>query len=128
MMMKRATKWASGLAAVAVLATLAVASAARAATPYDGKWSVSIITDNGDCDRAYRYEIVISNGHVTYDSQEILVSGQVNAGGQVSVTIKHGQDSANGSGRLSGDTGTGRWTGQSTANKCSGHWEAERRS
>jgi hypothetical protein len=128
MTMRRATKWVSSLAAVALLAALAAVATARAATPYDGKWSVSIITDNGDCDRAYRYEIVITNGRVTYDSQEILVSGQVNSGGQVSVTIKHGQDSANGSGRLAGDAGTGHWSGQSTANKCSGHWEAERRS
>jgi hypothetical protein len=127
MTMKRATEWSAGLAGVVLLAGLAAGSAALASTPYDGKWSVSVITDSGDCDRAYRYEINIVDGRLTYDDPAFAVSGRVDAGGQVNVTIKHGQDGASGSGRLSGAAGSGHWSGQSTTNKCSGHWEAERR-
>jgi hypothetical protein len=116
------------LAGAVLLTALAAGSAALARTPYDGKWSVSIITDTGDCDRGYRYEINIVDGRLTYDDPAFVISGQVGANGQVTVTIKHGQDGASGSGRLAGDAGTGRWSGASTTNKCSGHWEAERRS
>src|SRR5688572_10915092 len=51
----------AALAAV-VLAATAAASAARAATPFDGAWSVLIVTEKGECDRAYRYPVRIQNG------------------------------------------------------------------
>jgi hypothetical protein len=128
MTMKRATEWAASLAGIVLLAALAAGSAAVAKSPYDGKWSVSIITDSGDCDRAYRYEIQIADGRVTYNDPTFDVSGQVNASGVVTVTIKLGQQAATGSGRLSGAAGTGHWSGHSPTQQCSGHWEAERRS
>ncbi len=52
---------ASTLALVCV-AALATESPAR--TPFDGAWSVLIVTTQGDCDRAYRYGVTIDNGNV----------------------------------------------------------------
>jgi len=106
-----------------------VASRTAAATPYDGLWSVLIITDSGTCDRGYRYALRIVNGRVTYDDPSFDVSGRVAPGGQVSVSVRHGQSGASGTGRLSAASGTGagRWSGMSGGSRCAGHWEAEKR-
>ena len=104
-----------------------IESAAAARTPYDGVWSVLIVTDSGTCDRGYRYELRISNGNVTYDDPSFRVSGRVVAGGRVSVTVARGDQQASGTGRLSRDYGQGLWRGGSPSAQCSGHWEAERR-
>lgn len=106
----------------------AAAPAAHARTPFDGQWSVSIVTDAGEtCDRAYRYSLRITDGRITYDDPAFDVSGRVSANGQVSVVVRHGQQQAVGTGRLSRDSGEGVWSGQSQSARCSGHWEADRR-
>ena len=112
-------------------------AAARSARPapaapasvaqFDGNWSVSIVTDSGSCDRGYRYALRIADGRIYYDNPSFSVSGQVNARGQVSVTVGAGGQSASGIGRLSRDYGEGTWIGRSASDQCSGHWEAERR-
>jgi hypothetical protein len=107
---------------------LPTASAAQARTPFDGRWSVSIVTDAGDtCDRAYRYELHIADGVISYDDPSFGVSGRVAPNGQVRVVVRHGQQEAVGTGRLSHDSGEGLWSGQSPSARCSGHWEADRR-
>jgi len=115
------------VAAVLLAGSLWTGPAAQARMPYDGLWSVSIITDAGTCDRGYRYAVHIVDGRVTYDDPNFDIHGEVNARGQVTVTIRAGQNEANGSGRLSGDYGEGSWSGSSPTARCSGHWEAERR-
>jgi hypothetical protein len=103
------------------------ATPAQARGPFDGNWSVLIVTDSGSCDRAYRYALKIADGRVFYDDPSFNVSGHVDARGNVSVGVSAGGQSANGSGRLSGNYGDGRWSGRSSTSACSGHWEAERR-
>jgi hypothetical protein len=114
-------------AAVLLGVPLWVSSAAAARTPYDGLWSVAIITDSGTCDRGYRYALRIADGKVTYDDPSFNVTGQVNARGQVTVMLRFGDEEASGTGRLLRDTGEGMWSGHSSTSQCSGHWEAERR-
>jgi hypothetical protein len=111
----------------AALALPIGASQAQARGPYDGNWSVLIVTDSGTCDRAYRYALRIADGRVFYDDPTFNVSGHVDARGNVSVGVSAGGQSANGSGHLSGDYGDGHWSGRSSTSACSGHWEAERR-
>lgn len=95
---------------------------------YDGFWSVLIVTEAGTCDRAYRYGLRIAQGVVHYDGEAgVTMTGRVDRNGRVTVTLSRGQQSAQGSGRLSGDEGTGTWRGSSSTNQCSGYWEAERR-
>ena len=110
-----------------ILAGLGVPGLAMARTPFDGAWSVLIVTDQGTCDRAYRYALRIADGRVYYDDPSFSVSGSVNARGQVEVGVEAGGQSATGHGRLSGDYGQGSWSGRSSTSACSGHWEAERR-
>jgi hypothetical protein len=113
------------LAAPLWLALTAPLAVAR--TPYDGLWSVLIVTDAGDCDRAYRYALHIENGRIYYDDPNIGISGQVGARGQVRVVVSAGEREASGTGRLSADYGEGVWSGGSSTGRCSGYWQAERR-
>jgi hypothetical protein len=118
----------AGLSAVVVTAILfGSAPAATAHTPFDGAWSVLVVTDRGGCDRAYRYALHIENGRVSYDNPSISVSGRVDGAGRVRVALSAGGQSASGSGRLAGNSGRGSWSGRSSVSQCSGHWEAERR-
>jgi hypothetical protein len=115
-------------ASVLALVTIgATATTAPARNPYDGAWSVLIVTERGSCDRAYRYGIQIVNGNVMYDGGAVNFSGRVAGNGAVRVVVTSGSARANGSGRLSRNTGRGSWAGRSSSDACSGYWEAERR-
>src|SRR5215471_3830480 len=100
---------------------------ATARTPFDGAWSVLIVTDRGTCDRAYRYALRIAEGRVYYDDPSFNISGGVDGAGRVRVAVNAGGQSATGYGQLSGEYGRGSWSGRSSSSQCSGHWEAERR-
>jgi len=92
---------------------------------YDGMWSVVIVTEEGTCDRAFRYPIRIANGTlVNAGNSAISITGSVRENGSIIVTLSEGGKDATGSGRLSTTTGAGSWRGGA----CAGTWEAERRS
>lgn len=93
---------------------------------FDGKWSVLIVTEQGTCDRAYRYPLLIENGYVLYDGKKnFTVSGEVYRGGDVIVTVSQGSQSAQGTGQLRGKYGMGTWAAPSGG--CSGRWKADKR-
>ena len=120
----------SHLIRASVLASICVgafATAAPARTIYDGSWSVLIVTQRGNCDRAFRYGVDIVNGRVVYSGGIVHFSGNVSSGGQVRVAVSSGRARANGSGRLSRNVGRGSWSGFSGPDRCSGYWEAQRR-
>jgi hypothetical protein len=106
-------------------ASIAFAATSNMALPrYDGLWSVSIITEKGDCDRGYRYPIRISHGLLgNAGDTAFIITGKVEPTGFIRVTVSYGSSSASGSGRLAGNVGDGLWAGGS----CSGTWTAERR-
>jgi hypothetical protein len=102
-------------------------SAKAQARQFDGNWSVEVVTERGNCDRAYRYAIIIENGRARYGGQEdFAVSGRVQPNGTVSGSISRGKDRANVSGRLAGRSGSGTWT-TSGSRTCGGRWNAEKR-
>ncbi len=116
----------SGALFTIVAASASVAATSTYAVPaYDGLWSVSIVTEKGDCDRGYRYPIRIQNGTLANAGSvtAITINGRVQPTGAITVVVSSGSKSATGSGRLSGDLGEGRWSG----GECSGTWTAERR-
>ncbi|NVO15135.1 MAG: hypothetical protein HXX10_13955 [Rhodoplanes sp.] len=118
------------MTSAAVLLALAAFSSqpASARTPYDGAWSVVIITDRGTCDRAYRYSIQITDGIVRYTGEMGLdFRGRVARNGAVAVSVASGGSRADGRGRLSQAYGGGTWAGNGSAGQCSGRWTAERR-
>jgi hypothetical protein len=117
----------AGLAVALLAAAPRNSPALPARAPFDGNWSVLVVTDAGTCDRAYRYALRIVNGDIYYPDQSINVSGHVDTGGRVSVSVSAGAQQAYGTGELSGNYGDGHWSGHSPTSACSGHWEAERR-
>jgi len=115
--------------ALALTSIPATIGTAHARTVYDGSWSVLIVTNEGSCDRAYRYGVEISNGMVVYDGGGIVtMQGRVTPSGSVRVTVQAGSQWANGTGRLNKTRGSGIWKGQGMSGTCAGVWEAERRS
>ena len=109
-------------------AALLTPGPAAARTPYDGNWSVLIVTNSGPCDRAYRYGLSIRDGSVFYEgSAAVNVAGRVARNGVVNVRVWVGQQGAAGSGRLSRTAGGGEWRGTGSMGSCAGVWSAERR-
>jgi hypothetical protein len=116
----------AGTTFVALLTLSTVPAHAQAA--FDGLWSVLIATQTGPCDAAYRYPVRISGGRVTYaGGGSFNISGRVSGNGAVTVTVRRGNQSASGTGRLSRNAGSGRWRGRSSSSACAGNWSAERR-
>ena len=116
-------------AALAVAITTVPVEAKKVAVPsrYDGNWSIEVITEDGPCDRAYRYGVKIARGQASYAGDDFDVSGQVSGNGSVRAMISRGSDSANVVGRLGREgVGNGSWTTNGPI-RCSGRWNAERR-
>ncbi len=108
-------------------ALLAATSTAEAQQTFNGNWSVEVVTEQGACDRAYRFPVVIENGRVRYGGREgINISGTVNARGAIRSSIAADGLRANVAGRLSGRFGSGTWT-LAGNRSCAGTWNAERR-
>ena len=97
---------------VATTAAIGSAGAGSDASAFDGRWSVVIQTDKGDCDAAYRYGLSIQNGNVTYAGDAAFeVRGRVASNGNVHVRVARGSTFADGQGRLFRDSGSGVWRG-----------------
>ena len=122
--------WSSMIVATVMggAAFVSVPPAALAATQ-DGNWTVLIVTEKGNCDRGYRYDVKIANGHVSYEGGAAVdLAGTVASNGAISVDIKAGEKGASGTGRLSSTSGSGTWHGSgANGSNCAGRWEAVRR-
>jgi hypothetical protein len=117
------------LASALAIAGAGVIGPAFASTPYDGSWSVVIMTRAGACEPTVRYGVEISNGTVVNGAgnNQADVSGQVSRRGVVRVSVRAGGGWADGSGRLGVSSGSGVWQGQGSSGACEGTWVAERR-
>jgi hypothetical protein len=103
-------------------------SPVRAQAAYEGNWSVLVVTEKGDCDRAFRYAVKVEKGALVYVGEPgVDFTGRVDRGGRVTVQVRRGEQGADGAGRLSRNTGVGTWKGLSKNSQCSGRWEAEKR-
>lgn len=104
-----------------VLAVAAAAAApAMAQTPYDGLWSVTIVTKTGSCEPSARSTLTVADGKISAAGAD--VSGSIGREGIVRVSI----NGAYANGQLSGNAGSGKWNGASAGIPCSGRWEASR--
>jgi hypothetical protein len=113
------------LAVVLLLACTPTNAAHRdGASAYDGTWSVAIYTLRGDCS-SVRVAARIVGGRVYSEDQNYQSNGAVGANGVIRVTVAGAGRSASGSGRLSQNSGAGRWS--SSRGECSGTWSASRR-
>ncbi len=86
------------------------------------------MTQNGDCNRGYRYPLRIVDGYVTKADIDpsYAIAGAVARNGAIGVTVSGGGQSAVGIGRLTRNVGQGVW--RTSNGECSGNWTAQRRS
>jgi hypothetical protein len=115
--------------AVAAISTVAV----TALTPtgafalrgtFDGGWLVLITTSRGPCSSGVGFGIEVRDGVMFASGFD--VQGKVAANGTTRVRITSGDQSASGSGRLSGNSGAGTWQGAGSQGACAGSWSATR--
>ena len=93
---------------------------------YDGRWSVEVITEQGPCDRAYRWSLGIRGGRITDIGDNVAeASGNIPPNGRVNVTLTRGSDALKATGALSGEGGQGTW--RAPTRQCTGRWRAEKR-
>src|SRR5215470_20063155 len=86
--------------------TMFAAGTSALAAPFDGPWSVTVVTRSGPCDQSYRYGIMVSGGRVGYlGGGGVAISGRVSPSGAVSVSVAAAGNRAHGSGRLRGNSG-----------------------
>jgi hypothetical protein len=112
------------LAALAFTAGMASpASAGPHPGAYDGNWNVTFTTRAGNCSSTNSAPFAVSGAQISSGGGG-KVTGGVRPGGAVAVNISVGQSHASGTGRLAGNSGTGRWTGVISGDKCSGTWQA----
>ncbi len=111
----------------AVIAAGAVGSVgfANAATPYDGYWTVSIMTHRGTCDRVTSVSVNIRDGRL--DGANGALAGSVAGNGALRAVMGGGDSRGNASGRLAAaGRGGGSWSGVRSSGPCSGKWSAQR--
>jgi hypothetical protein len=117
--------------AFAAVSTVAVAALAPTGAfamrgGFDGNWMVQITTSRGTCSSGVGFGVMVRDGVVSA-AGGFDVRGNVAANGATRVHIAAGNQSASGSGRLVGNSGSGTWQGVGSEGVCSGRWSANRR-
>lgn len=121
-----AFRWALVAGALAAVAAPSTADA-QAARPgaFDGTWNVTFAPKAGNCHATNTVPFNVYGTRVS-SAGGGKVTGGVTRKGNVTVRITVGASWADGSGRLSGNSGSGRWSGLITGDHCSGIWQASR--
>jgi hypothetical protein len=123
----RALRWIFAAVAFAAIAAPGAADASRGARgmgAYDGTWNVTFATRAGNCS-SNTVPFNVAGTRVS-SAGGGKVTGGVSRAGAVAVRISVGLSVANGNGRLVGNSGTGRWSGVISGDRCSGNWQATR--
>jgi len=113
------------LCATATCLFVALANTAHARSAYDGSWDLSFVTQRGACDPAYNFTVNVSDGVVT-EPNLVKFRGYVAKSGAVRASVTVQDKYASGSGRLSGASGRGTWSGYAGNARCWGYWTAQR--
>jgi hypothetical protein len=125
----RALRWIFAATVLAALAAPGAADARQAgmggAGAYDGNWNVMFTPQAGNCHASNTVPFAVAGTRVS-SAGGGKVTGGVSRNGSVSVRITVGASWANGSGRLAGNSGAGRWSGIISGDQCSGVWQATR--
>jgi hypothetical protein len=98
---------------LAMFGCLAGVCSAKAQSPYDGTWNVTVHTKTGSCEPTANYAVSVNDGNVSGPAN---VSGTVSRSGNVRVSI----GAAYANGQLEGSAGSGKWNAASGGVPCSG--------
>jgi hypothetical protein len=110
---------------IAVVCLVAPTSVTHARSAYDGSWDLVFVTQRGACDPSYNFTVNVSDGVVTHPNL-VKFRGYVAKSGSVRASVTVQDKFASGTGRLSGTTGRGKWSGRSGSSLCMGYWTAQR--
>jgi hypothetical protein len=110
---------------IAAACFIAPASVVHARSAYDGSWDLAFVTQKGTCDPSYNFTVNISYGIVTHPNL-VKFRGTVAKSGSVHASVTVQDKFASGTGRLSGTSGRGTWSGHEGSSRCSGYWTARR--
>ena len=104
---------------------LGLQNQAFAGSRFDGTWNLVFVTQRGACDPTYNFTVNVMNGNVSHPNI-LTFRGRVAPSGVVRASVRVGQKYASGSGRLSGASGRGAWSGRAGGSRCAGTWIAQR--
>lgn len=116
------------LAASATLCALPPAVAAP--TPYDGSWSMVLVTTSGHCGNI-KIGMAVKGGQISATSgkfvmHRIALAGRIAGSGATKINGVAGPRKAYGIGKFNRARGVGDWNGTGPSGVCSGYWVANR--
>ena len=126
--MNRPSCWRLFMIATSAIATQVSIGKTHAETAFDDTWTMTVMTERGDCDPAIHLGVFILNGALQYAGDSpVVIKGKVANNGLVHATMAGGNRTASANGELSPRGGSGTWHGAGSAGACNGRWSAERR-
>jgi hypothetical protein len=114
------------LLAATLASALTPAADVRAATKYDGPWSVVVYTSSGPCDASNRFSGQIVNGEISYAYGSLEITGRVDGSGATTVHVTYGSAHGEAHGHMTATQGSGTWSGDGPNGRCTGTWIATR--
>lgn len=104
---------------------LAAAAQADSKSQFNGRWSVRVTGNEGECLVAYSLLFDVDGTRLIYaGSRPIIAEGKIDRRGKVRVRFRSAQDDLRATGTLRKLSGAGRWT--NVAAGCGGNWTAQR--
>ena len=116
-------------ALTAAFALVSFAALAKAA-PYDGSWTMVLVTTSGHCG-VIKMGMAVAGGHISATSgkfvmHKISLAGLISGSGATKINGVAGPRQAIGTGRFTKGKGSGKWNGTGPSGVCSGYWIANR--
>ena len=116
-------------ALTAAFTLLSFAALAKAA-PYDGGWTMVLVTTSGHCG-VIKMGMAVNGGHISATSgkfvmHKISLAGLISGSGATKINGVAGPRQAIGTGHFTRAKGSGKWNGTGPSGVCSGYWVADR--
>jgi hypothetical protein len=117
------------VALAAAFTLLSFAALAKTA-PYDGSWTMVLVTTSGHCG-VIKIGVAVNGGHISatkgkFVFHKIRLAGLISGSGATSISGVAGPRQAIGVGRFTRVKGSGEWNGTGPSGVCSGYWVADR--
>lgn len=117
------------VALAAAFATISFAAFAKAA-PYDGSWTMVLVTTSGHCG-TIKMGMAVKAGLISATSgkfvrHKISLAGRVASSGATKINGVAGPRQAIGVGQFTSAKGSGKWNGTGPSGVCSGYWVTNR--
>src|SRR5271166_1420249 len=116
----------AALAGAGSILGIEAAAHAKTGSPthvHDGVYSIYVVTDQGSCRKSYTSKIAVSGGQIRATGHALIRgAGHIGTGGAVLVTLRLVRHAVHVTGRIRGDSGSGKWSSQGFG--CGGSWRA----